>query len=293
MRSDRRAPDRRAIHRLPRLDRSQPLSRSARDTRAPSLHRLGHAATTPRWQADRIDRVYDTYASEDEFVENDEWIADFVLTLERRPCSSRELLYRSGEHLVEADRPRRHPDVRVSRRTVPIFCPAIADSSIGMGLSQARHRDPHARARRRHRRHHRIGEPRDPAPANRVDRAAAAARRRISSTRRACRPSSTTTDVGGHQLRAADRDRRAALRRRLGLEPRRGAAAGASWPTDAEQVTVHADATIALPLIGERAGDERGADPRGARAACVSIWRVATMAVDGRPLPQDRFEARE
>src|SRR5919106_6684203 len=28
-------------------------------------------------QADRIDRVYDTYASEDEFVENDEWIAHF------------------------------------------------------------------------------------------------------------------------------------------------------------------------------------------------------------------------
>src|SRR5215468_8305677 len=36
-------------------------------------------------QADRIDRVYDTYASEDEFVDNDEWIAAFVLTLERRP----------------------------------------------------------------------------------------------------------------------------------------------------------------------------------------------------------------
>ena len=29
-------------------------------------------------QADRIDRVYDTYASEDEFCDNDEWIAAFV-----------------------------------------------------------------------------------------------------------------------------------------------------------------------------------------------------------------------
>src|SRR5919112_4178674 len=27
-------------------------------------------------QADHIDRVYDTYASEDEFVDNDEWIAE-------------------------------------------------------------------------------------------------------------------------------------------------------------------------------------------------------------------------
>src|SRR5688572_3181551 len=36
-------------------------------------------------QKERIDRVYDTYASEAEFCENDEWIAAFVLTLERRP----------------------------------------------------------------------------------------------------------------------------------------------------------------------------------------------------------------
>src|SRR3989337_3053270 len=32
-------------------------------------------------QADGIDRVYDTYANEQEFVENDEWIAEFALTL--------------------------------------------------------------------------------------------------------------------------------------------------------------------------------------------------------------------
>src|SRR5437868_3576737 len=30
----------------------------------------------------RIDRVYDTFASEDEFCANDEWIAEFVATLE-------------------------------------------------------------------------------------------------------------------------------------------------------------------------------------------------------------------
>ena len=34
-------------------------------------------------QADHIDRVYDTYASEDEFVENDEWIHDFDVTYTR------------------------------------------------------------------------------------------------------------------------------------------------------------------------------------------------------------------
>src|SRR5262247_4211297 len=35
-------------------------------------------------QAESIDRVYDTYAREDEFCDNDEWIAAFALTLERR-----------------------------------------------------------------------------------------------------------------------------------------------------------------------------------------------------------------
>src|SRR5918994_2565712 len=50
-------------------------------------------------QDERIDRVYDTYASEEEFCDNDEWIADFVLTLERRPYTSREFLYRLGERL--------------------------------------------------------------------------------------------------------------------------------------------------------------------------------------------------
>src|SRR5499427_8929783 len=34
---------------------------------------------------DRIDRVYDTYASEEEFCSNDEWIADFASSLEKRP----------------------------------------------------------------------------------------------------------------------------------------------------------------------------------------------------------------
>src|ERR671921_2323268 len=33
-----------------------------------------------RLAEDRIDRVYDTYANEEEFIDNDEWIAAFALT---------------------------------------------------------------------------------------------------------------------------------------------------------------------------------------------------------------------
>jgi len=90
--------------------------------------------------AERIDRVYDTLASEDEFSKNDEWIAAFVLKLERRAYTSRELLFKLGEYLWNET-----GNVGILTAAylakIPIFCPAIADSSIGMGLSQARHRD--------------------------------------------------------------------------------------------------------------------------------------------------------
>ncbi len=90
--------------------------------------------------AERIDRVYDTLASEDEFCRHDEWIAAFALKLERRPYTSRELLYKLGEHLWN-ETGNNGILTAAYRAKVPIFCPAIADSSIGMGFSQARHRD--------------------------------------------------------------------------------------------------------------------------------------------------------
>ena len=93
--------------------------------------------------AERIDRVYDTLASEEEFCRNDEWIAAFVLTLERRPYTTREFLYKLGEYLW-TDTEHRGILTAAYRAHVPIFCPAIADSSIGMGISQARQRDPTA-----------------------------------------------------------------------------------------------------------------------------------------------------
>jgi deoxyhypusine synthase len=86
---------------------------------------------------DRIDRVYDTYASEEEFCANDAWIADFAITLEARPYTTREFLHLLGGHLWKTTG-RDGILTAAYRANVPIFCPAIADSSIGMGLSQAR-----------------------------------------------------------------------------------------------------------------------------------------------------------
>jgi deoxyhypusine synthase len=86
---------------------------------------------------DRVDRVYDTYASEEEFCSNDVWIADFATTLETRPYTTREFLHLLGGHLWTTTG-RDGILTAAFRANVPIFCPAIADSSIGMGLSQAR-----------------------------------------------------------------------------------------------------------------------------------------------------------
>lgn len=101
------------------------------------------AADDAALAAERIDRVYDTFADEDEFAENDEWIAAFTATLERRRYTTREYLYRLGERLW-AETGADGILTAAYRASVPIYCPAIADSSLGMGLAQARHADPGA-----------------------------------------------------------------------------------------------------------------------------------------------------
>jgi deoxyhypusine synthase len=239
-------------------------------------------------QAEHIDRVYDTYASEDEFVDNDEWIAAFVLTLERRPYTSREFLYKLGEYLwneTKAD----GILTAAYRASVPIFCPAIADSSIGMGISQARHRDATAGLIDV------VGDIIE--SANLVIR----------------RPRTASVVLGGGtpknfinqasvQAEFYD-DRVGGHRYALQIVtdvPHFGGASGSSleeaqsWgklATDAEQVTVHADATLALPiLVSALAVSAR--DTLAGRKPLRFDLSGPVMAVDGRPFPQARFEAR-
>src|SRR5262245_59918749 len=92
---------------------------------------------------ERIDRVYDTYASEEELNGNDNGIAGFAATLEKRPYTSLKFLHMLGGHLWETTK---QDGILTAtyRARVPTFCPAIADSSIGMGLSQARQSTPGA-----------------------------------------------------------------------------------------------------------------------------------------------------
>jgi len=87
-----------------------------------------------------IDRMYDVLADEEKFREHDRWIGNFAAGLDQsRPYTTREFLYRLGCELGKTAR----EDGIVSaaaKAGVPLFCPAIADSSIGIGVAENRHR---------------------------------------------------------------------------------------------------------------------------------------------------------
>lgn len=78
-----------------------------------------------------LDRIYDTYVDELKFEETDRAIGRVTEQFPPRPASSREFLEFLG---------RRFPDpaslvATAARRGVPVFSPALIDSSIGIGLT--------------------------------------------------------------------------------------------------------------------------------------------------------------
>ncbi len=83
-----------------------------------------------------IDRMYDVFALEEEFNTTDEYIYNFAMSLERRPYTTREFFELMGKDLHK----RRKKDGIVSsayKAGVPIYCPALGDSSIGIAISLA------------------------------------------------------------------------------------------------------------------------------------------------------------
>jgi deoxyhypusine synthase len=78
-----------------------------------------------------IDRIYDTYVDELKFEETDRTIGRIVATFPARPASSRELLQFLGEKFPAKD----SILATCARKGVPVFSPALIDSSIGIGLT--------------------------------------------------------------------------------------------------------------------------------------------------------------
>ena len=89
-----------------------------------------------------INRYYDVYGTEPDYLEMTELLADFIVTLdESRNYSSREFLEKCGRWL---DRKNIDSIVAAAARNgVPVFCPAIADSPYGDAALVARSRGFH------------------------------------------------------------------------------------------------------------------------------------------------------
>ena len=249
-------------------------------------HYVGSAhANDAALAEERIDRVYDTFASEEEFIDNDNWIARFAATLEKRPYTSREFLYLLGGHLWD-ETGNEGILTAAYRAHVPIFCPAIADSSIGMGLSQARQHVPGAGyidiigdivesanliIRRPRTASVVLG---GGTPKNFINQASVQAE-------------FYCDEVGGHRY---------ALQIVTDV-PHFGGASGSSleeaqsWgklATDSDKVSVQADATVALPLLASALASSAKTIIAERRAPVFTLAR--TMTIDGQPVPSDRFE---
>ncbi|MBI5001354.1 MAG: deoxyhypusine synthase family protein [Euryarchaeota archaeon] len=96
-------------------------------------HYVGHPAMDDVMLREmEIDRIYDTLVDEVKFQETDRAIGDMLNSLDPRPYSSREILAMLGE---KAKGDRNSVLGTAYRRGVPIFSPALNDSSIGIGMT--------------------------------------------------------------------------------------------------------------------------------------------------------------
>ena len=80
-----------------------------------------------------IDRIYDSYVDEVGFVKTDDTIGEIASSLEPRKYSTREFMAILGKETASSDQ--NSIVGTAAKYGVPVFCPAIADSSIGIGLA--------------------------------------------------------------------------------------------------------------------------------------------------------------
>ena len=83
--------------------------------------------------------MYDTLADEEEFREEDAFIGRFAGRLDgSRPYTTREFLNLLGKELSK--RAREDGIVTAAyKASLPLYCPAVGDSSIGIGIAEHRY----------------------------------------------------------------------------------------------------------------------------------------------------------
>jgi len=79
----------------------------------------------------RIDRIYDTLVDDTLFQEADLFFSEFAKSLEKRPYSTREFFEELGKRIKDQS-----SIIRTAyKEGVPVFCPTLHDSGIGIGLT--------------------------------------------------------------------------------------------------------------------------------------------------------------
>ena len=82
-----------------------------------------------------INRIYDTYVDDEKFIKSDSWVGRFADSLEPRTYSSREFLHLLGKKIKDENSILK----TAAKYGVPVFSPALNDSSIGIGLTNHYH----------------------------------------------------------------------------------------------------------------------------------------------------------
>lgn len=106
-------------------------------------HFLGsHIINDVKLREHKVDRIYDVFADEEKFYEVDRRIMnEFCLLLnDNYPYSSREVLYLLGKFLSQNAKERDSILINAYKNDVPIFCPALGDSSLGFSIMFANRR---------------------------------------------------------------------------------------------------------------------------------------------------------
>ena len=104
-----------------------------------NYHYIGsHNADDRELRKEKIDRIYDTYVDEEEFIALDKYIGKWAVeTLEDRSYTTREFLELLGREAGERSKGEKGILSTAAELGVPVYCPAFGDSSIGIALTEA------------------------------------------------------------------------------------------------------------------------------------------------------------
>lgn len=114
------------------------LFHDAHETLGRFHYKGDHQADDLSLQKAGVDRIYDVFASEEEFRQTDNYVENFSRQLDQtRNYSTRKFLHLLGQKLLQEGKGEGIL-TEAYKGKVPIYCPAISDSCLGLFLAMAK-----------------------------------------------------------------------------------------------------------------------------------------------------------